>query len=308
MINRTLIRIKVLQVLYSFNLSGGKDPSVAESQLAFVLEKSYQLYKILVYFPYYTKKIAEKRLELEQGKRQPNEALLSYLSAIVSSPYVNKLEQEEQLRNEVDKCFVIRPELEQYIQNMLQNFFESPSGETLSQLGEGDFEGHQKFWRQVYKEYLDGVDEFYDILQDSSIFWNDDIDIVMSFVIKVVNGMQADRPLSKLIRPMYRSEDEKSFGSTLIYNAVENEQEYRQIISEYFRNWDKDRVVEMDYLILQLAITEAISFPSIATRVTINEYLNLVKYYSAPNNTSYINGILHQALSDLKQQGRVLGE
>lgn len=145
-------------------------------------------------------------------------------------------------------------------------------------------------------------------MEDLSGYLNDDIGIVFSFVTKAFNALDAGKPFASIRRPDYASEVEQEFGPELMENAVVNGDEYREEISHYFRNWDKERVSEMDYLILQLALAEALTFPLIPTTVTINEYLNLAHVYGTHNSHSFINGILHEMFGNLKQEGRILGE
>lgn len=306
MINRTLIRIKALQILYSFYLSGGTKASVASNNLTMALDKSYHLYKLMVLVPYYVKVKAERRKEIELEKRSSDMELVKKLDIIIASPYVAILEADPDFIAECETLIPAREEFTDYFSNILSFLLREEEEDSIPLPAE-DFDSHKEFWKRIYKRFIFDNDEWFAILQDSSIFWNDDIEIVMSFVLKVVNGMKEDTALSRLLRPQYNGNEEREFGTQLVSQAILNEEEYRALISKYFRNWDKERVAEIEYLILQLAITEAIHFPTIATSVTMNEYLNLVKYYSNPNNTNYINGILHQAIMDLKAEGRILG-
>lgn len=307
MINRTLIRIKVLQILYSFYISGGKYSKVAANNLTLALDKCYQLYLLMVAAPYFIKDIAQKRLDAELAKRSKDEQLIDFLTAIVQSKFVRVIEEDSVFLNEILSYLPSNNHMLEYFAYILNELTENIQ-EWHPYLSKDDIEEERKFWKKVYKDYIVENDEFYSILQDSNIFWNDDISIVMSFVLKVCNSLTDSKSLKDQIRPKYNSCQDEEFGTKLIVEAIENDQEYRAILSNYFINWDSERVAEMDFLILQLALTEAINFPTIATRVTINEYLNLVKYYSSPSNTTYINGILHQVVSDLKEEGRIIGE
>lgn len=303
MINRLLIRIKALQVLYNYLLVDTVTAEQAMSIYSLAIEHSYRLYIYLCGLPLHLQKAAREKIEVEKSKLSPNQELITLYRTIAHNPLTVALEKDDSFVEKLDLYTPERNGLKQYYDRVVleiarENVDLAADPQTLT----------LSFWNSIYKKYFFSNENYHSLLEGYSAYILDDIEIVTTFVRKVINGLANGAPLQEVIRPMYGSEAEKKFGEELLWNAIQHEKEYKNYLSNYFKNWDKDRVSEMDYLILLLAMTEAIHNPQIATQVTINEYLNLARYYSTPNSTFFINGILHRAFTDLKAEGKILGE
>lgn len=272
------------------------------------LDASYQLYFFLCGLPLEISDIAEQRLEKEQEKFIKDLELINLYSHLSHNKLVDAIRCDAKFTEEfyaISHQMMTRGLID-YVQSLTTNTINFIK-EEKNKINWEELSSIRIAWRSFFGE-LTQDQLFAELLEETNTYLNDDIPIVYSFVPKVINAISDEKSISDILKPAYANKEDADFGTTLLEKAITNGEEYRGIISRYFKNWDKDRVSEMDYLILQLAMTEAIHFPTIATRVTINEYLNLAHHYSTPNSYTFINGILHELFTDLKKEGRILGD
>jgi len=164
------------------------------------------------------------------------------------------------------------------------------------------FDDDKQLLVDFYMNELEEYDMFYEILEEQSIFWNDDIDFTNIMVIKTIQDMSSGKTA---FLPMYKSDEDNEFAFSLLRASIEHYDEYRILIEEYVDNWDIERVAQIDNLILHMAINELVEFPSIPVKVTFDEYLELAKYYSTPKSSVFINGLLDKIFADLTEKGKI---
>jgi N utilization substance protein B len=289
-----------LQVLYAHFNTEGTSIVKPEKDLIFSIQKGYDLYFSLLLLMIAIKRFAESRIELARNKKLPtyedlhpntrfvdNEVILQ----IEESPAFNKYLSERRI------SWVDHPEL---IKNLYTKLVESPYYKEYMELPVTKYADDRQLLVDFYSNELEEYDMFYDILEEKSIFWNDDIDFMVIMVIKTISEL---RPGKTGILPLYKSDDEREFAFSLLRETIEHYDEYRKMIEEYVDNWDIERVAHIDNLIMQMAINELIVFPSIPIKVTFDEYLELAKYYSTPKSSIFINGLLDKISADLTEKG-----
>lgn len=308
MINRQLIRIKVLQALYNFYRVEGMTTDRIIQILDHALTSSYQLYQYLCGLPVQLADLAEDALEAEESKFNKRAEVIEVLRHLSDNEYVQFIREDEIFREQYNEIAPL------YARREILDFLRSALQKIVAAIVEGQgikwdsIESVRSMWREQIEEEILKSEDFMDMLSLADFYLNDDITIVYSFVIKALNARTEGTTFGEIVKPQYADDEVEEFAHTLLVKAIEHKDEYRERISTYFKNWDPERVSEMDYLILQLAMTEAIQFPTIATRVTINEYLNLSHDYSGPKHYTFTNGILHSLFTDLKAEGKILGE
>lgn len=305
MINRTLIRIKVLQVLYNYYLVSGMGLSGAIALLQYALDQSYQLYVYLTSLPLQLSELAQIRLAKEEDKHVRDEATIALLKHIVQNPITEVMSSDPLYLKKLESATIDNNRVTDFLNQLIQKAINNK--EELLEADWNSLTEIKKVWRRFYGDEIVSSELFYDVLEDSNTFRNDDIGIVFTFVTKVFNGISKDKPFSEQLKPAYASAEDMDFGPALLEGAIIDGSEQRELLSKYFKNWDKERTSEMDYIIMQLAVTEATKFPQIPTKITINEYLNLAHYYSSEVSHIFINGILHELFTDLKKEGKILG-
>jgi N utilization substance protein B len=167
------------------------------------------------------------------------------------------------------------------------------------------FMDDKKFVDKVFNKIILLTENLYEVLEEQSIYWNDDVDFVITMISKTLKKFNEYTDTNQQLLPMFKDEDDRQFAKDLLRKAIINHDELRELIKNHSKNWDLDRIAFMDILIMQLAITEFMQFPSIPTKVSLNEYIELSKYYSTEKSRNFINGILDKTLKDLKNSGKI---
>ena len=171
---------------------------------------------------------------------------------------------------------------------------------------EDNYEQDRQFWYRIFKKVIcnnEMVDEF---LEDKSIFWNDDIEIVESFVLKTIKRFEEANGDKQELMPMFKEEEDRTFAVKLLRQTFLKGPEYREMIGHYLTNWDADRIAHIDMVILQIALAEIFSFPTIHTSISLNEYVEIAKYYSSPKKLPFINATLESIIRDAKRDHKLL--
>ena len=143
-------------------------------------------------------------------------------------------------------------------------------------------------------------------LEDKSIFWNDDVEIIESFVLKTIKRLKETQPVTAALLPMFKDEEDRTFAIKLLRQTFLKKEEYRELIGRYLTNWDADRVANIDMVILQIALAEIFAFPTIHTSISMNEYIEIAKYYSSPKKVPFINATLESIIRDAKRDHKLL--
>ena len=162
------------------------------------------------------------------------------------------------------------------------------------------------FWRKAYKACFIPCEDIDSLFEEKSLYWNDDREIVDTFVIKTIKRFKEESGEEQLLLPEYDSEEDREFAVTLMHNTLTREGEYRSLIRNNAKNWKFSRMALMDIVIMQIAIAEIMSFPTIPPAVSINEYLDLAKVYSTPKSHIYINGLLDFVVKKLRTEGVIM--
>jgi N utilization substance protein B len=171
---------------------------------------------------------------------------------------------------------------------------------------ERGFRHDREFLVRMFRKDMIQHELFEDSLEEQSIFWNDDLDLVASMVIKTVKLIPENGDDIVLL-PLWREdEDDKTFMDVLFRQTLALGSESEALITEAAANWEIDRIALMDRILMKMAIAEARSFETIPLKVTLNEYIELSKYYSTPKSSAFINGILDQLFTKLKAQGAIV--
>ena len=171
--------------------------------------------------------------------------------------------------------------------------------------GVDSYDEDKELWRKLYKAFVFDNEELDDLLEEQSLYWNDDKPIVDTFVLKTIKRFEEQNGAKQELLPEFKDEDDQDFARRLFRRTILNADYYRHLISENTRNWDLDRVAFMDVIIMQIALAEILSFPNIPVSVTLNEYVEIAKLYSTPKSGSFINGTLDGIVKILKQDGKL---
>lgn len=306
MISRRIIRTKVLQILYAYYSSSEETINNHEKELFFCIKKSYDLYHYLMLLVIDIADFADKRIEMNKAKHRPLEEDLNPNTKFIQNKMIAKLRQNKKLSLYLDQTklsWVNNPELVKELYNTMAgaDFY-------LEYMADGDFsfENDRMLVDKIFTKLILSSEEMDQVLEEQSIYWNDDLEFCVSMISKTLKKFTEFSREDMPLLPMFKDEDDRVFARDLFRKAVTNHTELRQLVDEHSKNWDIERIAFVDVLIMQLALAEFLYFPSIPTKVTLNEYIELSKFYSTEKSRNFINGILDKALRDLKQAGKVV--
>lgn len=305
MINRVLIRLKIIQIIYAYYQNGGKNLDAAEKELFFSLSKAYDLYNYLLLLMVEITRQIGKRLSAAKNKLLPTKEELSPNPKFVENRFAAQLEVNKQLlefTNNQKKTWVNETDT---VKGLCDKILESDIYKDYMASETSSYEEDREVWRKLYKGIIRNNDELDQMLEDQSLYWNDDKDIVDTFVLKTIKRFDEKKGSRQELLPEFKDDEDKDFARRLFRRSILNADYYRHLISENTRNWDVDRVAFMDMVIMQTALAEILSFPNIPVSVSMNEYLEIAKVYSTPKSTAFINGTLDGIINILKKDNKL---
>ena len=306
MISRRIIRIKVLQILYAFYTSPDKSINNTEKELFFSLQKTFDLYHYLLLLPAEIVKYAESRIELRKNKHFPTEEDLNPNRRLVDNQLIAQLRDNEALNKYQGKSKISWVNDEQLVQKLYNELVEQDFFLAYMNAPENSYNADRKFVEDFFTNIVLPSEDMDSHLEEQSIYWNDDLDFVISMILKTIKKFKETSTPGLALMPMFKDDEDEQFAKDLYRKAVLNHEENYKIVQGHTVNWEVERIAFMDILILEMAITEFLYFPSIPTKVSLNEYIELSKYYSTEKSRNFINGILDKTLKDLKKEDKIL--
>ncbi|MBQ7511922.1 MAG: transcription antitermination factor NusB [Prevotella sp.] len=305
MINREIIRIKVVQLTYAYYQNGSKNIDSAEKELTFSLSKAYDLYNYLLALIVGISKEARRHLEVAQARAR-REGLEMPSQKFAYNRFALQLEENRMLNDFMEtqkKNWNDEPE---FLKKIYTQITESQLYKDYMASPEDDYETDRELWRRIYRTLIQDNADLDALLEEQSLYWNDDKEIVDTFVLKTIKRFDEKNKSHQELLPEYDTEEDKDYARKLFRATIMNADEYQHYMSEASRNWDFSRLAYMDIVIMQIAIAEMLTFPSIPISVSINEYVELAKVYSTPRSAGYINGMLDAIARHLIRTGRLL--
>lgn len=305
MINRVLIRLKIVQIVYAYYQNGGKNLDTAEKELFFSLSKAYDLYNYLLLLMVEVTKQANKRLNAAKNKLVPTKEELFPNTKFVENRFIAQLEVNKQLlefSNNQKKTWENEAD---FVKTLCDKILESVIYKEYMASETSSYEEDRELWRKLYKNIIFNNIELDQVLEDQSLYWNDDKEIVDTFVLKTIKRFDEKNGAKQELLPEFKDEEDQDFARRLFRRTILNADYYRHLISENTKNWDLDRVAFMDVVIMQIALAEILSFPNIPVSVSLNEYVEIAKLYSTPKSGGFINGTLDGIVNSLKKENKL---
>ena len=288
-------------MLYAHYSAPGKSLNITEKELFFCIQKSYDLYHFLFALVIEIADYAEQRIEIRKNKHQPTFDDLHPNTKFVNNQLIGQLRNNNHLKTYLQQkklSWVNNPEL---IKELYLFMVEADWYKDYMKSQTRSFAEDKRLVDKVFNKIILVAEDLYIALEEQSIFWNDDVEFVISMISKTIKRFNEYSDSDQKLMPMFKDEEDRDFAKELMRKSIINHDELRKLIKEHSRNWDVERIAFMDILIMQLAITEFLYFPTIPTKVTLNEYIELSKYYSTEKSRNFINGILDKTLKDLKK-------
>ena len=305
MINREIIRIKIVQLTYAYYQNGNKNIDTAEKELFFSLSKAYDLYNDLLALIVALTREARRRLEITQSKAK-REGSEEPSQKFAFNRFALQLESNKQLSEFMETQRRTWEDEPEFVGRLFEQIEQSQVYKEYMESSDDDYASDRELWRRLYRKLIQENESLEALLEEKSLYWNDDKDVVDTFVLKTIKRFDEKNGAKQELLPEYDSEEEKDYARKLFRATILNADEYQRMMSEASQNWDFSRLAYMDIIIMQIAIAEMLTFPSIPLNVTINEYVELAKLYSTPRSPGYINGMLDAIARHLIMTGRLM--
>ena len=305
MINRELIRIKIVQLTYAYYQNGNKNMDSAEKELLFSLSKAYDLYNYLLLLIVAVSREERRRVEIAM-QRAEREGTEFPSQKFVFNKFAVQLEDNKMLNTFVENQKLTWTDDIEFVRKLCNQIEESLAYREYMADPEDSYEADREVWRKIYRQLIVDNDDLKSLLEEKRLYWNDDKEVVDTFVLKTIKRFDPKNNSMQELLPEYKDEEDKDFARKLYRATILNADTYQRYMSETSRNWDFSRLAYMDVVIMQIAIAEMLTFPNVPVSVTINEYVDLAKLYSTPKSGAYINGMLDSIARYLVRTGKML--
>lgn len=305
MINRKLIRVKIVQLTYAYYQNGHHNMDTAEKELLFSLSKAYDLYNYLLGLIVAITQEERRRVDIAT-RRAEREGTETPSQRFAFNKFTTQLEENKQLNLFMeDKKMSWENDVEA-VRKLCDQIERSPLYQEYMMSDAEDYETDRELWRRIYRTLIQGNEDLDAILEEKSLYWNDDKEIVDTFVLKTIKRFDPANKADQELLPEYDDTEDREYALKLFRSTILNADTYQRYMSETSRNWNFSRLAYMDVVLMQIAIAEMLTFPNIPISVTINEYVDLAKLYSTPKSGGYINGMLDAIARHLVDTGRLL--
>ncbi|MCF6242771.1 MAG: transcription antitermination factor NusB [Bacteroidales bacterium] len=303
MISRRLIRIKALQILYAYSKKGDVSSLNAEKELFHSIEKYYDLYLMLLALPQEIAALERKKILQRRQKRFATPEELNPNLNFQDNQFIEKLSNSYELADLLEKRKLNWKAYPDFIKQIYAAFIKSDVYADMMKASGNDFNEDKELLIRFYTEFLVNDENLQEFLEEESIYWNDDFSFVMIMLMKSLERVNQQGRIKLL--PVFKNEDDHDFARFLLRKTIVNAEEYLKIIEKHTKNWDPDRIAQTDRMILQLAIAEVLEFSSIPVKVTLNEYIEIAKYYRTEKSKTFINGLLDQIIKSLSKENKI---
>ena len=302
MLSRRLLRIKALKALYAHLKSESDNAAASEKNLMLAVDKAYDLYVHLFGLIVEVARYAEERQEIALQKKLPTYEDLNPNRRFVRNSVVALLAGSESIND-----FTARRKLSwsgerEVIKTLYNQLIEADYFKEYMNAGECSFKDDLQLVQAFYTNEPESCEQLEEVLEEQSVMWRDDLGFALLMVLRTLSNLRRSSTDVKL-RAEFKNEDDPQFTRTLFRRTLESYDECQSIIGEYTANWEIDRIAFMDGLIMAMAMTELRTFPSIPVKVTLDEYIEISKYYSTAGSAQFINGILDKAVERFEADG-----
>ncbi len=313
MLNRRHIRMKVMQTIYAM---GCKDQTDLQKEGKFTqdsIAQLYNLYLLMLDLLVEVHAFAKTEQEKHAKKILATEADKNPNTKFIDNDLLLKLSKNELFQDELDKRKLTNWRMnDEYVTIIYNEIVASDLYATYMEDSEQSYKQDKKFIIDCYTHIVAPNDKLYDYIEDTRLTWLDDLPMVNMAVLRRLQKLKPSSPESSLLPALYKNKEDKSFFLDLLDRTISNDDFLLQEVTINTPNWDKERIADVDLVLIKMALCEFLKFPLIPVKVTINEYLEIAKEYSTPKSSIFINGILdklakkYEAGNLLKKEGRGL--
>jgi len=303
MISRRLLRIKVLKEVFSCLNANQRTPEAANRALSSSIFKAYELYHHLMQLAEELRRYAQQQLALGRQKMLATSEDLNPNTKFADNEFVKLVAANVPLSKFCEKHKLRWKSSDGTIRMLHQAMLDSELYRHYMASPARSFAEDKAFIVSLYEQQLEDSEPLLLALEEQSILWIDDVEFMLSQVVKTFRGFKQGQSPDAPLLPLFRDKADEAFAAQLLRRAIACSDEYRELIDRHTKNWDVERIAFMDIVIMITAIAELLEFPGIPVKVSLNEYIEVAKYYSTPNSSTFINGVLDKVVSELQAKG-----
>ena len=302
MLNRRHIRTKVMQVIYALKKSEELNLNSEEKFLKLSMDSMYELYLLMLSLLVKVHERAKDQQEKSQQKHLLTSEDLNPNMKFVKNALLVQLSENQSLKNALERHKVTNWELDsEYVEVIFRAILKSDRFKKYMSVESYTYNKDRQFIVELFKEVIAPNEKLYNYLEDRNLTWIDDLPVVNTALVKLLNKSKETNDENYFTPKLFKDNEDKDYGLELLKNTIKNLEPYTEEISLKTKNWDKDRIADIDFVLLQMAICEFHKFPSIPTKVTINEYIEIAKEYSTPKSNVFINGVLDKIVKEYNE-------
>tara|TARA_B100000768_G_scaffold91168_1_gene85319 strand:+ start:377 stop:1279 length:903 start_codon:yes stop_codon:yes gene_type:complete len=292
--------------LYGFYQDSDADVVATRKALTHSVGKMQELYVLLLMMIGAMQGFAIDRIEAGRKKQLPTPEDLHPNTKFVTNKPLRALANSKKLQKAASDLGVGWGEDQEMLRKMFRSLLEHEEYIEFMASEERGFKHDREYLIRIFRKHMITSEVFQERLEEQSIFWNDDLDLAASMAIKTIKTIrETDDDITLL--PLWREDDDdKQFLETLFVESLAQAEVNEILVTEAAKNWELERIALMDRILMKMALAEAKSFSSIPLKVTLNEYIELSKYYSTPKSNGFINGVLDQLFTQLKKDGAIV--
>ena len=304
MISRRLVRIKAFKCLFAYEGSGADNLAAAEKDLIQSCEKVRDLYYFLLNIASSIVEVASERIAVGLRKFHPTEQEANPNMKFVRNRYAKMLEDDPEFGRYCQRKGLVWGEYDPFVKRVYNSMITKDYYINYMNSGKDSFEEDCDLVSCIFQDEFEDNEELLSILEDLSLYWIDDVAYALNAIIA---GIEVSKRKKTVFHPaVFQKEDDKEFALRLLDEAIIHYDEYRDYVASKLSNWKIERLVPADTTLIVLGIAEASNFPTIPVKVTINEYVEISKYYSTPNSRVFVNGMLDMAIQEKLASGEIV--
>ena len=292
-----------MQVLYAHYQHNETSIQNSEKELFHSISKSLDLYYLYILLILEVRDYAIGRIEYAKSKKMATAQDKNPNTRFVTNKVLSKFAESEGVRSYMDKNGNNWANYKEIVKNLYKEITQSQQYTDYLELEQTSFEADKKFVVKLFEKVIAYFEPIYATFEEQSIYWNDEVEFVLSMVVKTVKSMEEDAPV--VLMEMFKDEDDEDFVKKLFRKAALNHQDYTELVKKHSKNWDVERVAFMDIVLMQIALAELIEFPNIPIKVSMNEYIEIAKHYSTEKSGVFINGILDKVIVELTAENKI---
>jgi N utilization substance protein B len=303
MISRRLLRIKALMALYAFNRREDGNLTQAETELLFSIGKAYDLYHYLLLLVLEVSDIAIDKIDQALQKHIPSHEDLNPQKRFIENQVINQLRKNLAFKSYISSNKLSWVNNSHIPRSLYNKMITWEVYEEYMKAENHNYQTDKKFVIRLITDLFSCSEDLLSNLEEQSIYWNDDMEYISAMVEKTLKKFKADSRENAPLMPLYKNEEDEDFVKILFRKAVLNQKKCSELIDKHTTNWEVERIALMDILVMQLAITEILEFPEIPVKVTLNEYIEIAKFYCTSKSGTFVNGILDNIVKEIRETG-----